>query len=135
MRAHGLSRGMDQIEAARVSLLGLAVGDAFGTMLDGFGGELGRRAAKRLISPKRPWRWTDDTAMALSIVELLEQSGTIEPDALAGAFVRRFQEEPNRGYGAGAHGLLSRVSLGASWREEVRRMFRGTGSFGNGAAM
>src|SRR4051812_1291806 len=126
---------MDRFAAARVSLLGLAVGDAFGSMLDGFGPEFTRKAAKRLISPKRPWKWSDDTAMALSIVELLEQHGTIDPDALASSFVRRFQQEPNRGYGAGAHGLLSRVALGASWREEATGMFKGKGSFGNGAAM
>jgi len=126
---------MDPIAAAHTSLLGLAVGDAFGTMLDGYGAELARKTAKRLISTKRPWRWTDDTAMALSIVETLEQRGTVDPDALAAAFVRRFQQEPDRGYGAGAYGLLSRVSLGAAWRAEVKQMFRGQGSFGNGAAM
>jgi len=126
---------MDSVAAARVSLLGLAVGDAFGSMLDGFGADLSRKAAKRLISMKRPWKWTDDTAMAVSIVELLERNGTLDPDALAAAFVRRFQQEPDRGYGAGAYGLLARVSLGASWREEVANMFGGKGSFGNGAAM
>ena len=123
------------IEAARASLLGLAVGDAFGSMLDGYGAELARRAAKRLISMKRPWRWTDDTAMALSIVEQLEHAGSIDPDALAAAFARRFAAEPNRGYGAGAYHLLSRIALGASWRDETRNLFRGAGSYGNGAAM
>jgi ADP-ribosylglycohydrolase len=126
---------MDQVFAVRTSLLGLAVGDAFGSMLDGYGADLARKSSKRLISPKRPWKWSDDTAMALSIVELLERSGTLDPDALAEAFVRRFQQEPDRGYGAGAYGLLSRVSLGASWRQESAGLFRGKGSFGNGAAM
>ncbi len=124
-----------QIEAARASLLGLAVGDAFGSMLDGYGAELARRAAKRLISMKRPWKWTDDTAMALSIVEVLEQHAAIDPDALAAAFARRFARDPERGYGAGAYGLLSRVAQGVPWRDEVVRMFGGKGSFGNGAAM
>src|SRR6185312_3020187 len=55
---------MDPVAAARASLLGLAVGDAFGSMLDDFGADLPRKAAKRLISMKRPWKWTDDTAMA-----------------------------------------------------------------------
>jgi hypothetical protein len=105
---------MEPIEAARASLLGLAVGDAFGAMLDGYGADFARRAALRLISRKLPWRWTDDTAMALSIVELLERDGTIHADVLARAFVRRFEQEPDRGYGAGAYGLLSRVSMGAS---------------------
>src|SRR5258708_1148053 len=100
---------MLSLEAARTSLIGLAVGDAFGSMLDGYGAELERRAAKRVISMKRPWRWTDDTTMALSIVEVLAQHGTIDVDVLAAAFVRRFVAQPNRGYGAGAYGLLSRV--------------------------
>src|SRR5687768_7137322 len=107
------------IDAARTSLLGLAVGDAFGTMLDGYGTELERRAAKRLISMQRPWRWTDDTAMAIPIIEELAAHGTIDPDRLAKSFAATFARDPNRGYGAGAHGLLSRVLLGAEWREEV----------------
>jgi ADP-ribosylglycohydrolase len=123
------------LDAARVSLQGLAVGDAFGTMLDGYGAELARRAAKRLISMQRPWRWTDDTAMALAIVETLAAHGTIDVDALAAAFARRFALEPERGYGAGAYGLLARVNQGADWRTEATGMFRGKGSYGNGAAM
>jgi ADP-ribosylglycohydrolase len=126
---------MDPLAAARVSLLGLAVGDAFGSMLDGFGEQLARKAAKRLISHKLPWRWTDDTAMAISIVEVLERRGTIEVDELAAAFAKRFQAEPNRGYGAGAHRLLTRVALGGDWREEAASLFGGKGSYGNGAAM
>lgn len=126
---------MNPIEAARASLLGLSVGDAFGSMLDGFGSELSARAAKRMISMKRPWRWTDDTAMAITIVEQLELRGTIDVDALAEAFAGRFEREPDRGYGAGAHALLSRVSTGAPWREEAAKLFRGKGSYGNGAAM
>ena len=81
------------LDAARTCLRGLAIGDAFGSMLDGYGAELARRAAKRLISMQRPWRWTDDTAMAISIVEVLASHGAIDPDALAQAFVHRFERE------------------------------------------
>ncbi len=123
------------LAAARTSLLGLAVGDAFGSMLDGYGAELARRAAKRLISMQRPWRWTDDTAMAISIVEVLAGHGTIEVDALSRAFVARFEREPDRGYGAGAFDLLRRVAGGAPWRTEAAALFHGKGSYGNGAAM
>src|ERR1043165_777472 len=126
---------MTSIADAQTSLLGLAVGDAFGSMLDRLGADLPRHVANRLIVPRRPWRWTDDTAMALSIVEVLEQHGTIDTDALAAAFARRFAEEPGRGYGAGAYRLLLRLGGGASWREEATQMFRGKGSYGNGAAM
>lgn len=128
-------RSVLPIDAVRTSLIGLSVGDAFGSMLNGFGRKLAQRAAMRLISTKRPWRWSDDTAMAVSIVELLLQRGTIDPDALAAAFARRFEREPDRGYGAGASALLSRVSMGAPWREEAAGLFDGKGSYGNGAAM
>jgi hypothetical protein len=40
--------------------------------------------------------------MALSILEILETFGRIDQDALASAFVRRFTEEPGRGYAGGA---------------------------------
>jgi ADP-ribosylglycohydrolase len=124
----------DPHEAVRTSLLGLAVGDAFGAMLDGCA-DPGKRGAKRLISMQRPWRWTDDTAMALSIARVLLEHGTIDCDALAAAFVGRFVAEPDRGYAAGASELLSRVAAGADWRAEAARLFDGRGSYGNGAAM
>lgn len=118
---------------ARACLLGLAVGDAFGETMAL--PDAPRRIAKRLLCMARPWRWTDDTAMAISIVEQLERGATIDPDVLVAAFAARWQCEPDRGYGLGAFTLLQRVAAGASWRTEAQRMFRGRGSFGNGAAM
>jgi ADP-ribosylglycohydrolase len=119
---------------ARASLVGLAIGDAFGEALAS-SSDADRRAALRLISRHLPWRWTDDTAMALSIVETLERHGTIDTDALAAAFVRRWAAEPDRGYGQGANDLLACLRDGAAWRDEAPRLFRGRGSWGNGAAM
>jgi ADP-ribosylglycohydrolase len=120
---------------ARRSLLGLAVGDAFGETLFGEPARVATRVAKRLLEPRRPWRWTDDTAMALSIVEILARQQEIDTDALAEAFARRWAADPHRGYGQGAFNLLARISHGASWRTEAPRLFKGQGSFGNGAAM
>ena len=124
-----------RLARARQSLSGLAVGDAFGETMFGDPREVAKRAAKRLISTRRPWRWTDDTAMALSIVEVLGRFGAIDPDALAEAFARRWADDPGRGYGQGAFNLLTRVSYGAPWRREAQRLFDGQGSYGNGAAM
>lgn len=120
---------------ARRSLLGLAVGDAFGETMFGDHAESAARATKRVVAARRPWRWTDDTAMALSIVEVLGRHGRIDTDALAAAFARRWAADPDRGYGPGAANLLTRVAGGAPWRREAARMFHGQGSYGNGAAM
>jgi len=114
-------------------LLGLCVGDAFGETMARPGAA--KRIAKRLLPLPRPWRWTDDTAMAISIVQILERRGTIDQDELVAAFVERWRREPDRGYGLGAFTLLQRVAAGASWRDEARQMFGGRGSYGNGAAM
>lgn len=124
-----------ELAAAHTSLLGLAVGDAFGAMLDACGTDVGRRASKRLISMKRPWRWTDDTAMATAIVGELAARGSLDPGALATAFVDTWLRAPDRGYGAGAYSILARASMGADLVTEARALFRGTGSYGNGAAM
>jgi ADP-ribosylglycohydrolase len=80
-------------------------------------------------------RWTDDTAMALSVVEILERNATIDPDSLAAAFTRRWMSDPDRGYGQGTFELHLRLSRGATGRPEAQRLFGGQGSFGNGAAM
>jgi len=120
---------------ARRSLLGLAVGDAFGETMFGEPHVSALRAAARELSPRSVWRWTDDTAMALSIVEVLGRRGEIDPDALAAAFLRRWLADPNRGYGQGAYRLLTRLACGGAWRVEARQLFGGEGSYGNGAAM
>lgn len=115
---------------AKQSLEGLSVGDAFG--------ELFFRISPYDTSPSQLpssiWRWTDDTHMALSIVEVLEKYGHIDQDYLAQAFARRFNQEPYRGYAGGAMHLLSQISTGGNWRNLSPRLF-GNGSFGNGSAM
>jgi ADP-ribosylglycohydrolase len=123
------------MERAQRSLAGLCVGDAFGETLFGDPIEMQRRVDKRLMSTQRPWRWTDDTAMAISIVDTLSMYRAIDQDALMAAFVAHFTSEPHRGYGHGAFNLLTAVRNGASWRTESQKMFNGQGSFGNGAAM
>jgi ADP-ribosylglycohydrolase len=115
---------------ARCSLEGLSVGDAFGELFFRLPPE--RTSPDGL--PPGPWPWTDDTHMALSIVEVLRIHGRIEQDALARAFARRFREEPHRGYGRGAARLLAELGAGGDWRQLSPRLFGG-GSFGNGAAM
>ncbi len=123
-----------RLARARLSLEGLALGDAFGqcffttpALVEGL--------IEARAEPAPPWPYTDDTAMALSVYEVLASSGRLDRDALARAFARRYAEEPLRGYGGGAHTLLRQLADGADWREAAPALFEGQGSYGNGGAM
>jgi ADP-ribosylglycohydrolase len=123
---------MNAIERARLSLEGLSVGDAFGERFFGPPDRMQAFIARR-AEPGGVWRWTDDTAMAISIVDELDENGAIDQDALAGRFAESF--DPGRGYGAGAYKILSAIGEGTHWRHASCTIFGGEGSFGNGAAM
>lgn len=122
-----------RIERARVALDGLSVGDALGETCfrdENFEAILDDPRA----TAKGPWPWTDDTAMALGIFEVLDEHGHIDQDALAHRFAKRFEAQPWRGYGAGAFRLLGQILTGVEWRVAAEMIFPG-GSFGNGSAM
>lgn len=113
------------------SLRGLALGDAFGDqyfLRDG----ADQAVAERWLAPE-PWRWTDDTAMALSIFEVLLEYGEVQPDALATSFAARY--DPARGYGPSMHRVLGALQDGQHWSAVAAEQFGGQGSHGNGAAM
>lgn len=112
------------------SLDGLSVGDAFGELF--FRYSPFETTFDDLHTS--PWKWTDDTHMALSIVEILKKHHRIDQDELAKAFARRYRQEPYRGYAGGAHRLLGEVATGANWRDISPKLF-GNGSYGNGGAM
>lgn len=118
------------IARAKRSLEGLSVGDALGKLFF----RLSPFETTSSDLPPGPWRWTDDTHMALSIVEILETYRRIDQDSLAQAFARRFKEDPSRGYAGGAIRLLKSIASGGNWRELAPRLY-GTGSYGNGSAM
>ncbi|MFO0801688.1 MAG: ADP-ribosylglycohydrolase family protein [Gemmataceae bacterium] len=123
-----------RMDRARLALDGLSVGDALGETC------FHPDNSKALLEDPRataagPWPWTDDTAMALSIFDVLEEHGRIHQDVLAKRFAARFAAEPWRGYGGGAFRMLGAVVGGADWRDAVQSMFGGQGSFGNGSAM
>ena len=96
------------VDKALLSLAGLFVGDAFGQC---FFSAPARMIENREL-PQGPWRWTDDTHMALSVVEVLRSYGRIHQDALACLFAERFMQEPDRGYGGGAQKLLAMMYRG-----------------------
>jgi ADP-ribosylglycohydrolase len=119
-------------ERAHLSLEGLSIGDAFGEQFFGDHATVVPSIVDRIVPPA-PWRYTDDTEMAMSIVEILDDHGVIDQGRLATRFAERM--DPHRGYGKGAYEILSGVLAGGDWRALSRSGFRGMGSFGNGAAM
>lgn len=123
-----------RIGRARLALEGLAIGDAFG---EGFfvGDEsVAIDLIARRVVPDGSWRWTDDTAMAITVTEVLVRHGRIDADALATGFARRYAADPARGYGAGTHQVLGAIAQGVPWGRASRLGFA-DGSKGNGAAM
>jgi ADP-ribosylglycohydrolase len=125
----------ERLTRAIHSLHGLSCGDAFGERFF-----LRREVAQSLIAqravPSPPWRYTDDTAMAIAITEILEEHGEIRQDSLAETFGKNFLADHHRGYGAAMHTLLPELaSAPSAWKKIAPALFRGAGSFGNGAAM
>jgi hypothetical protein len=119
---------------ALLSLHGLAIGDGIGEMMF----SRPERAYDMIMKeelPAGPWWHTDDTEMAISIVEVLRLLGSVHQDALARQFMWRFEREPDRGYGSGARRQLRMMLEGIEWRVTSREAFSGQGSLGNGSAM
>lgn len=122
-----------KIKRMKLALDGLSIGDAFGQRF--FFPAYFMECLPTRKLPDGPWYYTDDTEMGLAIAEVLEDRQTIDQDYLAEIFARRYQVDPHRGYGAGAHQLLQGICAGGKWNELNRQLFGGEGSFGNGGAM
>lgn len=122
-----------RLALAKLSLEGLSVGDAFGEQFFEAANQTRALLAREL--PPEPWYYTDDTAMALGIVDVLARSEGLDADLLARTFAQNYQNEPYRGYGAAIHRVLGGIAAGQSWRELSYSQFNGEGSMGNGAAM
>lgn len=121
----------DRRARALTSLRGLAIGDAFGSC---FADPTNQAAPQSRSLPLGPWRWTDDTEMASSVVAILLRHGHIDQGALAASFAAHW--DPYRGYGPGTNRILRLISQNrATWRELAPRVRNGQGSWGNGASM
>jgi ADP-ribosylglycohydrolase len=122
------------LQRAQISLQGLSVGDAFGDQFFMNSQRIEHLIQERTI-PAPPWSFTDDTVMAISVVDVLADRGYVDRDLLAELFSARYIFDRARGYGGTAHGILSRIAAGEHWRQVSAQVFGGTGSMGNGGAM
>jgi ADP-ribosylglycohydrolase len=124
----------ERMQRAMLSLEGLAIGDALGEMLCNRHDQAPGKIASNHL-PAGPWLHTDDTEMALSIVDVLGLYGCVHQEALARRFAWRFQNDPYRGYGSMTRRQLQEINAGGSWRQTAAAAFGGQGSMGNGGAM
>ena len=125
---------MNPLERAQLSLEGLSVGDAFGQKFFDQTDKVIANIKNRSLPPS-PWYITDDSIMAIAIVEVLEKHGYIDQDALADKFANYYKLNPKRGYGGTAHKILQSLNKGNHWKTVSHSVFDGLGSHGNGAAM
>lgn len=123
-----------RLKRALLSLDGLSVGDAFGQLLSASSRNV-RKVLQRGPLPGGYWWHTDDTQMAMAIVEELAAHQRIFPESLASRFCRRYQADPGRGYGKGVRIQMEQISTGAKWQLTTSEAFGGRGSKGNGSAM
>jgi len=125
-----LTDSRERLRRALISLEGLSVGDAFGGMYF-VEGAVEMAESRLLFAPE--WDWTDDTLMALSVVESLANHKGIDPDSLAISFAAHYDD--TRGYGPAMHRLLQEIGRGIPWQTAAQAQFGGQGSYGNGGAM
>lgn len=123
-----------RIERMKLSLGGLGLGDALGEMLSYQSHAAPRRLTENSL-PAGPWFHTDNTEMAISVTAVLKSHGHINQDALAKRFARRFERDPERGYGRMTRIQMREIMAGAKWRDLATNAFGGQGSMGNGSAM
>lgn len=122
-----------RLARALESLEGLSIGDAFGQRFFDEDDIIEAAIQDRLL-PATPWWYTDDTLMAMSIVDVLRRKEIVDQPALARSFAQNY--DMTRGYGPAMHSLLAEINRApSSWERLAQSLFNGQGSFGNGSAM
>lgn len=123
-----------RVERMLASLDGLSIGDALGEMF-AYRAMSALTRLKENDLPAGPWFHTDDTEMAISLAAVLKSHGHVYQDALSKRFARRFERDPERGYGKMTRVQLRENLAGEPWQVTSPRAFGGQGSMGNGGAM
>jgi ADP-ribosylglycohydrolase len=101
------SQKLARLWRALISLEGLTMGDTFGSIFFSFSPtDYHDYFETRMLPEARvgSWNYTDDTLMALSLIEILRRFHAIDQDQLIASFATHY--DPGRGYGSGMHALL-----------------------------
>lgn len=115
------------------AMIGGAVGDAIGELASR---GLSREALLRDIDQGAQLRYTDNTALTLAVAETLVEFGGVDPQILGNRFNEYYHKERWRGYGDSLRDIQAMVSReGIGYIDAASRLYEGSGSYGNGAAM
>ena len=123
-----------RVDRMLASLDGLSIGDALGEMF-AYRHQTAPEHLRRNDLPAGPWFHTDDTEMAISIAAVIKSHGRVDQSALAKRFARRWERDPERGYGHMTRIQLREILMGEDWQATSAKAFGGQGSMGNGGAM
>ena len=124
------------LHAMGESLRGLALGDGFGGRWFRQGDSAAEMIRQRRTPTEEKFHYSDDTAMALSVVRALHSGKRISQRYLAELFGATYVADPYRQYGAGMTQLLPRLyEAPEEFATHAGGLFGGTGSLGNGSAM
>lgn len=133
--ANGPSDAGGLRDAARGALLGAALGDAIGRPFEG-ARRVDPARVDALLDGSEPLRWTDDTHLLLALGDaLVDRDGAVDAQHLGAVFAAAYDAEPWRGYGSGPPQVYAMAAEGIPYVEAAARLFGGSGSWGNGAAM
>lgn len=119
-------------------LLGLAIGDALGSRLEGYSTESVRRpglSVSEFLDELWSWsrgKWTDDTKMALALAESIVESGGFDPESAAHKYLEWYISGDWRGIGRTTEQSLENLREGAGWRNSG---IEADWAAGNGTAM
>jgi poly(ADP-ribose) glycohydrolase ARH3 len=120
-------------DRARGALVGTFVGDALGMPYEGAPAGVIPDVLEMEDARLGRGTYTDDTQMMIALAESLLRCDVVDPEDLARAF--RAHYDPRRGYGGGTSRVIELWELGEPVEQAALRVFGGTGSLGNGAAM
>lgn len=130
----------------RGSMLGALIGDCTGSPYDN-GDQLTsgmklvlQKSFDKLEGPpfKAPVvQFTDDSAMTYSLAKSLIDRKELDVVDVAKKFVKRYYQEPNRGYGMGVVTVFQKLrgNKFTDVSSPAKEQFNGQGSWGNGGAM
>ncbi len=114
-------------------MLGMLLGDAIGSRFNDKNPDDIPLLDATFLDTHPPKFYTDDTQMALSVLEEMVENGQIDQASLQQRILKRFT--PWREYGGGMLEVIERWRSGALIAETASSLYNGTGNFGDGAAV